>query len=86
MLAAWQEVEHAEDLAKGLEQAGSYQRHEMAHAAIEHAAAGSGRRPGEWPQHREALRQHQDIHAQCHHYLRGAAADGYATLEEEDQG
>ena len=86
VLAAWQEVENAEGLSKELVKVGGDQRQELAHAAIERAAAAMGRRPGAWPRHLVALRRRRDIHAQRRCYLRGATVGEYAVLEEGNLG
>ena len=86
MLAAWQQVEGSEDLNKEYEELETSDSQQMIYAAVEHAAAGLGRRPGEWPQHLETLQQRHVIHEQCLYYLLGASLDDYATLEEEDEG
>ena len=83
MLAAWREVETAENLGAELMDSSSDDL-EMIYAAIEHSAAGMGRRPSEWPQHLETIQERAHITAQCHYFLRGASLDTYATMEEED--
>ena len=85
MLAAWQEVSTTEDLTSELDQLEPDECQQHIYAAVEHAAAGLGRRPHEWPEHLEAIQQRQFIHDQCHYVLRGAVLDDYATLEEEDE-
>eukprot|EP00959_Pyramimonas_sp_CCMP1952_P030971 649574-Pyramimonas_sp.AAC.1 len=45
MLAAWQEVENADDLTSEFMKDGCEEHQQQVYAAIEHAAAGMGRRP-----------------------------------------
>ena len=84
VLAAWQQIRDTEDLNEDLSSVEPDDYEQYVYAAIEHAAAGLGRRPHEWPQHLETMSQRQVIHEKCHYALRGASLDGYAEWEEED--
>ena len=82
MLAAWREVEGAEDLAEEIEEQESTDSQHVIFAAVESAAAGLGRWSRERPRRLEAQRRRQIIDAQCHCYLRGASLDDYAAPAE----
>ena len=73
-----------EDLTGELHELAPDESQQLIFAAVEHAAAGLGRRPHEWPEHLESIQQRDVIHEKCHYVLRGASLDDYATLEEED--
>eukprot|EP00959_Pyramimonas_sp_CCMP1952_P325664 6816117-Pyramimonas_sp.AAC.1 len=62
-MAAWREVEGAEDLAQALDELVIADGQHEISAAVEHASADLVRGPCEWLQRFETQRQRQSIHA-----------------------